>query len=369
MTRKLLAVAALVMAFGLQTVHAAACGGLVAPNGAIRLQRATTLVAWHDGVEHYMTSFTYQGDVANLGWIVPLPAVPDKIEEGGAWTLQRLERETHPVPKDVFALDSSAQGAAPLPAEVLQRTKVEALDIAVLRGSGQAVAEWCKQNNFLLNDETRAHILTYALRSPIFMAAKYDVGAARLRGQFVGDGAPVLITMHTPHLWVPLEVLANENDAVKADLYLLTDGRTIVGGAGAILGEDPTGAALPGAPGFVVQRQEAMSPALFRDLSTDRNMSWVRPDGWLTYLTLDAPGRTVTYDMSVTTTGAMRLASMGAGPSAADNPPEARFVPDPPIDNRGALVAAIISVAVMVGTLVAAAVIAAMGRRRSRLSA
>src|SRR5437667_9276367 len=83
--------------FVLQSHSALACGGLVAPNGAIRLSRATRLVAWHNGIEHYMTSFTYQGDVSNLGWIVPLPAVPIKIEEGGAWTLQRLFRETHPV--------------------------------------------------------------------------------------------------------------------------------------------------------------------------------------------------------------------------------------------------------------------------------
>jgi hypothetical protein len=27
-----------------------------------------------------MASFTYHADVANLGWIVPLPAVPLKIE-------------------------------------------------------------------------------------------------------------------------------------------------------------------------------------------------------------------------------------------------------------------------------------------------
>ena len=63
----------LAVAFALfiaQAQTALACGGLVAPNGAVRLSRATTLVAWHDGVEHYLTSFTYQGDVANLGWIV-----------------------------------------------------------------------------------------------------------------------------------------------------------------------------------------------------------------------------------------------------------------------------------------------------------
>src|SRR6266536_4779779 len=93
--------------FVLQSQSAFACGGLVAPDGDIRLERATTLVAWHNGIEHYMTSFTYQENNAhsgaNLGWIVPLPAVPIKIEEGGAWTLQRLFRETHPEPVRFFA--------------------------------------------------------------------------------------------------------------------------------------------------------------------------------------------------------------------------------------------------------------------------
>src|SRR5437773_6320545 len=104
---------AIVAALGLlasQTLPAFACGALVAPNGAIRLSRAATLVAWHDGIERYMTSFTYQGDVAKLGWIVPLPTVPMKIEEGGAWTLQRLFRETHPEPVR-FVNDIAVQSA------------------------------------------------------------------------------------------------------------------------------------------------------------------------------------------------------------------------------------------------------------------
>src|SRR2546430_16100769 len=123
--------------FVLQSQSALACGGLVAPNGAVRLSRATTLVAWHDGIEHYMTSFTYQGDVSNLGWIVPLPAVPIKIEEGGAWTLQRLFRETHPEPVSFLNQDTATSASAGV--EVLQQVKVEALNITVLRGSGQAV--------------------------------------------------------------------------------------------------------------------------------------------------------------------------------------------------------------------------------------
>src|SRR2546428_8696776 len=100
MVNKLVPAAAATLALFLtQALPVAACGGLVAPNGAIRLTRATTLVEWHDGVEHYLTSFSYQGSaVSDFGWIVPLPAVPDKVEEGGGWTLQRLNRATHPQP-------------------------------------------------------------------------------------------------------------------------------------------------------------------------------------------------------------------------------------------------------------------------------
>src|SRR6266704_3396543 len=104
MLKMLRGIVPLVIAIGLfafQTVPALACGGLIAPDGDVSLERATTLVAWHDGIERYLTSFTYQEtnphSVANLGWIVPLPAVPIKIEAGGAWTLQRLFRQTHPV--------------------------------------------------------------------------------------------------------------------------------------------------------------------------------------------------------------------------------------------------------------------------------
>ena len=60
--------------FAFQALPALACGGLVAPDGDVRLARATTFVAWHDGIERYLTSFTYQetstNSAANVGWIV-----------------------------------------------------------------------------------------------------------------------------------------------------------------------------------------------------------------------------------------------------------------------------------------------------------
>src|SRR5258708_4666708 len=231
-----------------QALPALACGSLVAPNGALPLSRATTFVSWHDGVERYLTAFTYQGDVANLGWIVPLPAIPTKIEEGGAWTLQRLQRETHPLPPDVRAAGAANQ-ATPS-AQVIEQVQVEALNITVLKGSGQEVLVWCQQNGFTLSAETRAHLLGYARGSPIFMAAKYDTARAQARGQLQGDGAPVLITMPTKYLWVPLEALALEGQQGQADLYLLTDQPVNTIGLGAAICQAPIRTQRPRAPGF-----------------------------------------------------------------------------------------------------------------------
>src|SRR6202162_4453138 len=194
MVNKLVPAAAATLAvFLTQALPAAACGGLVAPNGAIRLERATTLVAWHDGVERYMTSFSYNGSASSFGWIVPLPAVPQKVEEGGGWTLQRLFRETHPQPA-ILGLQFATHTVSADSAVVIQQVQDRALELTVLRGSGQAVLDWASQNGFAVDAETRAHVLQYAKGGPIFMAAKYNAGRAQQQGLLFGDGAPVLIT-------------------------------------------------------------------------------------------------------------------------------------------------------------------------------
>lgn len=300
--------------FVLQSQSVFACGGLIAPNGAIRLSRAATLVAWHDGIERYMTSFTYQGDVSKLGWIVPLPAVPLKIEEGGGWTLQRLALETHPQPVFDHTLNAAVTTSAGV--QVLQQVKIEALDITVLKGSGQAVLDWASGNGFTLDGDTRNHLLAYAQGSPIFMAAKFDTSRARERHQLQGDGAPILITMKIPHIWIPLEVLALDGQQVQADIYLLTDMPVNISDLAARVGQSAVGDGVPGASGMKLSFQEKMTPLLYHDLSTDRNMGWVQPDSWLTYLSLDTPSTTVTYDMGITSTGIIRLAHFGTSPMA-----------------------------------------------------
>jgi hypothetical protein len=315
MVNKLVPAAAATLAvFLTQALPAAACGGLIAPNGAIRLERATTLVAWHDGVERYMTSFSYNGSASSFGWIVPLPAVPEKVEEGGGWTLQRLFRETHPQPP-ILSLEFAAKSQAADSAVVLQQVQVRALDITVLRGTGQGVLDWAASNGFAVDAETRAHILQYAKGSPVFMAAKYNAERAATQRLIFGDGAPVLITMKIAHPWIPFEVLA-AGQQVQADLYLLSDKPVNTSEWRALIGASGVGTTVPGAEGFTLQFQEKMTGSLYHDLSTDKNMGWVRSDTWLTYLSLNAPDSKVTYDMSVTPMGVVKVAPFGTKPMA-----------------------------------------------------
>src|SRR5690348_8809367 len=324
--RKRLAILLLSVAlFLMQAQSVFACGGLVAPDGEVVLSRATTLAAWHKGIEHYLTTFQYQGNVSRLGWIVPLPAVPLSIQDGGAWSLQRLEIEAHPLPPQFF-LQHAAESSAGT-AQVLQQVKIEALNITVIRGSGPEILNWANSNGFILNSDVSKNLLVYAKGSPIFMAAQFDTSEAKKRGERSGDGTPILITMKTEHIWVPLEVLALDGNNVGADLYLLTDKPVYTSDVGAIVGQSSVGSNIPGATGFTLAFQEQMNDTLYHDLSTDRNMGWVWRNSYMTYLTLDAPSNAVNYDMGVSATGVIKLAHFGTAPMAVVDGPVASSLP------------------------------------------
>lgn len=268
-------------------VPALACGGLVAPNGTVRLLRTSTLAAYTGGVEHYVTSFTFVGGGAEVGSIVPLPGVPTSVERGGDWTLQRLQRETQPVFETASAGDVRTSAAK---VEVLLETRIDALDLTVLRGGATAVGTWAKEHGFALSPDAPEVLEFYAARSPIFLAARFDAGAASAEGQGVGDGTPVHLTIPTERPWVPLRILAlgrGEAEPVEADVYLLTD-------------RQPS---LLGLTGLVEERSEPASTVLLRDLRSDKGMDWVPLSMWLTHLRVDAPARVLDHDLAISVDG------------------------------------------------------------------
>ena len=289
--RRILLLPALVAAFLVSAAPALACGGLIGPNGAVNLLRTTTLAGYHDGVEHYVTAFEYAGGGGAFGSLTPLPGVPTSVEKGGDWTLQRLLRETDPQPE--FLFDAARVGAA-ASAEELMKVRIDALDLTVLRGGGDAVGTWAKDHGFRLSPDAPEVLDFYASRSPIFLAAAFDATAAAERGQNIGDGTPVHITIPTPNPWVPLRILAlgkTSGERVEADVYLLTDRKP---------------ALLPGPRGSngidLAHSQEA-TQSLLADLRSDRGMDWVPESGWLTKIEVDASAGQLRYDLAIDASG------------------------------------------------------------------
>lgn len=295
---------------------AGACAGLVTPGGSVRLERTATLAAYADGVEHYVTSFKFSGGGAEFGSILPLPAIPSKVEKGGEWTLQRLDREVRPpTPQPATAEGASAPGSA----RVVYETRIDALDITVLEGGATAVGTWAREHGFRLTPDAPEVLRYYAARSRIFMAARFDAQAARDRGQEVGDGTPIHLTIPTRNPWVPLRILSlgvPATDQIRADVFLLTTRRP---------------ALLPlGRPGVILERSAAASRSLLDDLRSDKGMGWMPAAMWLSYLSIDARADSLRYDLAVDASGRNRPSRLWAGLARLPRPtPSARPTPLP----------------------------------------
>lgn len=271
---------------------ALACGGLIGRNGAVNLARTTTLAAYAGGVEHYVTSFEFNGAGAEFGSIVPLPGVPTNVERGGDWTLQRLVREVSPVEEAAgSARLQSAKAAAP--ARELINTQIDALDITVLEGGGRAVGEWARAHGFLLPPDSPEVLDFYAKRSPIFMAARFNGAAASARRTSVGDGTPIHLTIPTPNPWVPLRILGlgqSPEAIVEADVFLLTEHQPALLPAG-------------NNAGFELERSESASGPLLTDLRSDKGMEWMPSSMWLSHVKIDTPASALRYDLAVDANG------------------------------------------------------------------
>jgi hypothetical protein len=317
--------AALVLGIVALAGPAVACAGLVTPGGTVRLLRTGTLAAYHGGVEHYVTSFRFEGGGAEFGSIVPLPGIPTNVERGGNWTLQRLDREVNPRP--LIATSAASGGSAGAArATVVYETRIDALDITILEGGGASVGDWARQHGFQLTPDAPAVLDFYAARSPIFMAARFNAQAARDRGQQQGDGTPIHLTIPVSNPWVPLRILGlgNHGDAlIDADVFLLTDRR-------------PALLPAPGTPlgsGLAPLRSEQASPQLLADLRSDKGMEWMPDTMWFTAFRVGERTDRLRYDLAVDASGRGRPSYVAAGlrrPARPAPPTTVRTTTPPP---------------------------------------
>src|SRR5262245_47221030 len=308
--RRMIAAAAVALPLVALGAHpAGACGGLVGENGTIQLQKTTTLAAYTGGVERYVTAFEFTGEGKEVGSIVPLPDIPTKVTRAGDWTLQRLVREVAPPEPTALRAADEAVASSSGSAQVVLQTQIDALDITVVTGGGDAVGKWATDHGFLLTPDAPEVLDYYAKRSPVFMTARFNAERAKQLGQTTGQSTPIMATIPTDDPWVPIHILglgADKDADIQADVFLLTDDRPQL---------------MAGGTGLTLDRSEAASDSLLADLRSDKNMSWLPPHMWLSYMKLASPSGELDYDLAVS-------ATPGVPPSLADaGVPSPRAVP------------------------------------------
>src|SRR4029079_1431571 len=203
-----------------------------------------------------------------------------------------LIRETNPPIAFASAARVEAAGLPADKAEVLIEKRIDALDLTVLKGGGPSVAAWAQEHGFHLSPDAPEVLDFYAQRSPIFLAAVFDGDAAVERGQPLGDGTPVHLTIPTDNPWVPLRILGlgkQPTDLVSADVFLLTDDKP---------------ALLPlGRPGVTLSYDQAANQQLLDDLRADKGGNWVPASAWVTKLQINSTVADLNYDLAVDASG------------------------------------------------------------------
>ena len=175
------------------------------------LLRTSTLAAYHDGLEHYVTSFEFASGAETFGSIIPLPGRPSKVERAGDWTLQRLQQEVRPGLLEEGVRRAAASGDK---VEVLEQVRIDSLDVTILRGGGHGVTAG-RTSRASAQLDTPEVLEFYAERSPFFMAAKFDASAAPARASHGGDGTPVHLTIPLDDPWVPLRILGTASRVTR----------------------------------------------------------------------------------------------------------------------------------------------------------
>jgi hypothetical protein len=211
----------------------------------------------------------------------------------------------------------SAAAPAAEDAQVLFETKVDALDITVLKGGAVGVGNWAREHGYFLPPDAPEVLAFYAARSPIFLAARFNAERAANQGVQTGQGTPVHVVIPTTNPWVPLRILTlgrKASEIVQADVYLLTD-------------REPetlpqAEQAKPGGGdqnGLIQEVSEPATRSLLRDLRSDRGMKWLPASGiWLTYIRINEPAGELTHDLAIDASGYGRPNPVAAGfPAAA----------------------------------------------------
>ena len=219
MIKVLAALLAFGIVFGAAPRAVDACAGLIGSNGAVNLGRTTTLAAYHDGVEHYVTSFEFPGGGGEFGTLDPAARRPDQrrarrrldaaaprpARRGRSW------RSRRPTRLGRRACGRERRGAASRCASTRSTSPCSRAAAPSWRRGLRSTASGSRPTRPRCSTSTpsaaRSSSRPCSTATPRWSAARP-----------LGDGTPVHLTIPTDNPWVPLRILGlgkQADDAVE----------------------------------------------------------------------------------------------------------------------------------------------------------
>jgi hypothetical protein len=298
--RHVLAVAALVFAFFSLSPAGAVADGVYIPPVAypvmpkIPVQRA--MIVYRDGVETLIVESTMDTETLDVGWILPLPAEPTKLDvaDGGMLTSlafclrPAITHDLHDlwvwaivalgllVPSALRAALSrkgltmqwlliwlllyiivvgllpalgSAGGEAPATATVLVRStqRVGDYSVSVLRaGDAQALSQWLADNGLRALDENASAVVGD------YIARGWCFAVARLVREEGGEATPhpIAATFPAERPVYPMKLTSLAGSTTRVELYVVADRRAVARGFHCAVADSfaPDSRGYPGSP-------------------------------------------------------------------------------------------------------------------------
>ncbi len=207
---------------------ARACGGTFCDAGMpmpVDQEGENILFVYEAGSIEVHIQIQYTGDPAKFGWVIPLQANPDVMAAGSEALFQNILAAT--VPQYGFQTTQDAcsdqstdgfgggltgvggsgddgggdTGAGEGGVEVLSQQQVGAFEIAVLSASsGQEVATWLDDNEYLRDDESIPILDQYLAEGNVLAAVRLTDGAG------IGEIHPIVFRFTSSEPCVPLRL-------------------------------------------------------------------------------------------------------------------------------------------------------------------
>jgi len=215
---------------------ACGCGAYIPNRAGASVSTERALIAWDGTTEDIVMAFSVSGSSERAAWVMPVPSAaevslgnPEAFDELVRLTAPRVEYRDDWRPSfDWLTTAGSAETMAGAPpgagVKVLGRQRIGPFDVTRLAANDPAVlANWLSDNGFPSPDGLEQNLAPYVADRWELVAIK--LAPAEATGTLTGQLQPLTLTFTSDRVIYPMRLSRSAKLPQTVDLYVLADHR------------------------------------------------------------------------------------------------------------------------------------------------